>query len=91
MLTAAVFTSLQTGLLDPISFTIRSFTVSIIPALNYVMRYILDLMYVSEIPFLMFFSDLGYKIFGNNLFTFEQLYFHNSFIIGFIFILGILY
>ena len=86
MLAAALFTSLQTGLLDPISLTIRSLSISIIPGINYVMRYVLDLMYASDISLLVFFSDIGYRIFGNNLFTFQQLYFHNSFIIGFIFI-----
>ena len=86
MLAAAVFASLQTGLLDPISFTIRSLAISIIPGLNYIMRFILDLMYTSENSFLQFVSNLGYKIFENNLFTFKQLYFHNSFIIGIIFL-----
>jgi len=50
------------------------------------MRYIFDIMYASDISFLMLFSDAAYYVFGNNLFSFEQLYFHNSFIIGFIFI-----
>jgi len=86
MLAAAVFSSLQTGLLDPISFTIRSLATSIIPGLNYIMRLILDSMYATENSFLQFVSNLGYKIFKNNLFTFKQLYFHNSFIIGIIFL-----
>jgi polyferredoxin len=86
MLASAVFTSLQTGLLDPISFTIRSLATSVIPGLNYVMRYILDIMYETDNSLLKSISDLGYVIFENNLFTFKQLFFHNSFIIGSIFI-----
>jgi len=86
MLAAAVFASLQTGLLDPISLTIRSLTTSIIPGLNYIMRLILDSIYATDNSFLQFVSNLGYKIFENNLFTFKQLYFHNSFIIGIIFL-----
>lgn len=35
LLTLAVFGSLQTGLLDPISFITRAFVVSVLPAVNY--------------------------------------------------------
>jgi ferredoxin len=50
------------------------------------MRYILDIMYETDNSLLKSISDLGYVIFENNLFTFKQLFFHNSFIIGTIFI-----
>lgn len=86
MLACAVFTSLQTGLLDPISFLIRSLSVSILPGLNYIMRYALDLLHATDSSFLQTISDLGYIIFGSTLFTFEQHFFHYSFIIGIIFI-----
>ena len=86
MLACAAFTSLQTGLLDPISFLTRSLSVSILPGLNYIMRYGLDLLYVTDSSFLHTVSDLGYIIFGSTLFTFEQHFFHYSFIIGIIFI-----
>jgi polyferredoxin len=86
LIAMSVFTSLQTGILDPIPFLVRSLAVSVIPALNFGLRSGLDFMYGTNIGFLQWFADTGYRLFGSNLLSFKPQYYHFGFLIGVIFL-----
>ncbi len=86
MIAAALFTSLQTGLLDPIPFLVRSLSVSILPGLNSGLRAGLDWMYATDIGFMQAISDGLYKVFGANILSYKQTFFHWGWITGVIFI-----
>ncbi|MFC1555238.1 4Fe-4S dicluster domain-containing protein [candidate division KSB1 bacterium] len=85
----SLFTSLQTGLIDPIPFLVRSMTVSILPSLSLALRDGLDYLYTTDIGFFQAIADGGYYIFESNILGFKPLFFHYGWIIGVIF-LGIL-
>ena len=86
-LVLALFTSLQTGLLDPIPFLYRSLVTSIVPSLEMGLRSILNALYDTNIYFFQAIANSGYSFFKLSFLSNERLYFHFSFIIGFIFIL----
>jgi formate hydrogenlyase subunit 6/NADH:ubiquinone oxidoreductase subunit I/polyferredoxin len=87
LIAMSLFTSLQTGILDPIPFLVRSLSVSILPALNYGLRGALDLLYATNMPTLQWVADGGYSLFGSNILSFKPQYFHWAALIGIIFIL----
>ncbi|MCP4726974.1 MAG: 4Fe-4S binding protein, partial [bacterium] len=86
----SVFTSLQTGIIDPIPFLVRSLTVSVLPALNVVMRAGFDSLYATNIGALQFIADSGYYLFESNILSFKAQYFNWAWFIGLIFILVML-
>ncbi|MFC1728839.1 4Fe-4S dicluster domain-containing protein [candidate division KSB1 bacterium] len=86
----SVFTSLQTGLIDPIPFLVRSLTVSILPAANVALRNGLDYLYNTDIYILQASADFGYSIFGANILSYVPQYFHFGWIIGVIFVFVLL-
>lgn len=83
----SLFTSLQTGILDPIPFLVRSLAVSVIPALNFGLRNGLDFLYATNVAALQWVADAGYGLFGSNILSFKPQYFHLAFLIGVIFLL----
>ncbi len=89
VLAMAIFTSLQTGLLDPIPFLVRSLSVSFVPALSVGLRGGLDLLNGINLPFFQKLADAGYRLFGSSLLSFRPQYYHFGFLVGAIF-LGIL-
>jgi polyferredoxin len=82
----SLFTSLQTGLLDPIPFLVRSLATSIFPAINTVLRHGFDALYASNIGVLQSIADGGYSLLGSTLLSFKPQYFNFGFIIGIIFL-----
>ena len=86
VLVAALFTSLLTGLLDPISLLIRSLAVSILPALNYGIRKSLDALAGTGIGFLQALSDYGYRASGATVLSFRQPYYHVAYLLGLVFL-----
>jgi polyferredoxin len=86
LMAMSVFTSLQTGILDPIPFLVRSLAVSIIPALNFGLRSALDFMYGTNITALQWTADAGYRILGANILSFKPQYYHFAFVLGTIFV-----
>src|SRR4030042_352332 len=63
----SVFTSLQTGILDPIPFLVRSLSTSVLPALSYGMRGTFDFLYGTNIGAFQWVADAGYQVFGSNI------------------------
>ncbi|MBP1608801.1 MAG: hypothetical protein H6Q04_1036 [Acidobacteria bacterium] len=86
LIALSVFTSLQTGLLDPIPFLMRSISTSILPAMNTVLRWGLDSLYDSNIGMLQSLSDAGYFMLGTNLLSYKPQYYHLGFLIGILFL-----
>jgi polyferredoxin len=86
VLVMSLFTSLVTGLIDPIPFLVRSLTVSILPAMNIVIGGGLDALYATENAALQTVADAGYKLFANNILTYEPRYYHWGFLVGLIFV-----
>jgi len=86
LVVAALFTSLQTGIIDPIPFLVRSLSVSVLPAINYGIRGVLNGLYQTNIPFFQSISDLSFKALESNILSYKQTFYHYSFIIGTIFI-----
>src|SRR3990172_10218364 len=60
-LVAAVFTSLQVGLLDPITFLYRSVTTAILPGLNLSFSFLIDKLYSFNNPYLQKIGDVMYS------------------------------
>jgi polyferredoxin len=85
-LALSLFTSLQTGLLDPIPFLVRSLATSIFPAINTALRHGLDALYASNIGVLQSLADGGYALLGSSVLSFKPQYFSFGFIIGVIFL-----
>ena len=86
VLVMSLFTSLVTGLIDPIPFLVRSLTVSILPAMNIVIGGGLDALYGTENAALQSVADVGYQLFANNILTYEPRYYHWGFLVGLIFV-----
>lgn len=86
MLALALFTSLQTGLLDPIPFLVRSLATGVMPAINIAVRGGLDSLYASNIGVLQSVADAGYYVLGSNLLSYRPQFYHFGFIIGIIFL-----
>jgi len=86
LIVMSIFTSLQTGIIDPIPFLVRSLTVSVLPTLNIVIRGGLDFLYGTNIGTLQMGADAGYKIFESNILSYQPQYYHFGFLIGLIFI-----
>lgn len=82
----SLFTSLQTGLLDPIPFLVRSLATSIFPAINSALRHGLDALYASNIGILQSIADGGYSLLGSTVLTTKPQYYNYAFIIGIIFL-----
>lgn len=90
LIVMSIFTSLQTGIIDPIPFLVRSLTVSVLPTLNIVIRGGLDFLYGTNIGIFQATADAGYKVFESNILSYQPQYYHFGFLIGFIFIIVML-
>jgi polyferredoxin len=86
LLVAALFTSLLIGIFDPISLTVRSIGLSIIPVINYSLRSWLDFLSALPVPYTQTASDFFLKFLKGSILTFKQTYFQTGFWLGIIFI-----
>jgi len=86
LIAMSVFTSLQTGILDPIPFLVRSLSTSVLPALSFGMRSAFDFLYGTNIGALQWAADAGYGVFGSNILSFKPQYYHFGFLIGVLFV-----
>lgn len=86
VLFSAIFGSQITGVLDPISLTVRSLSMSILPAVNYGLDALLDALYRSDMGILKFTANAVQYLLKNILLSFKQPHFKQSFFIGLIFI-----
>ena len=90
LIVMSIFTSVQTGLIDPIPFLVRSLSVSVLPAANVALSQELDYLYRTDVGVLKAVSETGYYIFGSSLLSYQPHYFHYGWLIGGIFLLVII-
>jgi polyferredoxin len=86
LLVAAVFGSGFFGTMDPISLTVRSLGLSILPGMNYGLHALCDLLYRSGIRPLKFTADALDFIGQWTLLSFRQPHFAQGFFLGLIFV-----
>lgn len=89
ILVAAVFQIHFVGFLDPIALTIRSFSVAVSPAFNYLVHGVFDLVYKADVGPLSAVSEPAYDFLRNNVVSFGRPTFYQGGFIGLLF-LGIL-
>jgi polyferredoxin len=91
ILAASLFTAQLVGIMDPISLLIRSLSLSIYPALNYLTRAFFDTIYGLDAPVITQGSEFLYGILKKGFLSFKQPYFLQGAFIGvlFLFMLGL--
>jgi len=90
LIITSIFSSVQTGLIDPIPFLVRSLSVSVLPAMSYALGNGLDYLYNTDVGFLKTASDAGYYVFGSNILSYVPRFFHFGWVIGVIFVVVML-
>lgn len=90
-LVSSLFTLQLVGLMDPLSLLIRSFSLSIYPALSYSVSASFDIIYNSNIPGVVLISEAVYSLLKKSVLPFLQPSYLQSAFIGvlFLFILGL--
>jgi MauM/NapG family ferredoxin protein len=86
ILIAAVFQIHLVGLLDPIALTIRSFSVAISPAFNYMIHAVFDFLYRTDVAAVTTVSEPVYEYLRNNVISFGRPTFFQGSFIGLLFI-----
>ncbi len=91
LLISAILSFQVTGIFDPISLIIRSFSIGIYPAFNYALRAVFDALYSADIPVVTDISESVYSILKKGVLSFEQSFYYQSIFtaILFLFILGL--
>ena len=87
LLASALFGTGLLLILDPISLTVRSLALSILPGLNYAFNALFDFLYHSQVPGLRFTADAIHFLLQDTLLSFKQPYFRQGFFLGLIFII----
>lgn len=86
VLVAALFGSSILGLMDPISLTVRSLGLSILPGINYAFNALFDALYRTEVSALRFTADVLHFLLKDLVLSFKQPYFRQGFALGLIFL-----
>ncbi len=91
IIVSSIFTLQLTGLLDPISLLIRSFSLSIYPMTDFGIRGIFDTIYNTDIPGIVNVSESIYNFLKQKILSFHQPFYFQGIFIGLIFfiILGL--
>ncbi len=85
LIAASAFNLQLTGLLDPLSLTARSLTLSIFPAFNFLTRSFFDVLYRSDIPGITGISEPIYTALKKSVLSFQQPYFDQALFVGLLF------
>jgi polyferredoxin len=85
VLLSALFGSLVAGLVDPISLTVRSLALSILPGANYAVGAVLDAWYESPYRVARVAADAAQFVLQGTLVSFKQPHFRQAAFIGLIF------
>jgi polyferredoxin len=85
LVTAAFFSLQFTGVFDPISLLIRSFSLSVYPLISFATRSVFDAFYNFNIPVVANISEFIYSLFKKMWLPFQQPYFLQSFFLGILF------
>ncbi len=86
LIAMSIFTSLQTGILDPIPFLVRSLAVSVLPGINLALRGGLDYLYGTNLPALQWAADAAYRLAGSTILSFKPQFYYFGFLIGILFV-----
>jgi polyferredoxin len=86
LIASSVFTLQLTGIMDPISLLIRSFSLSIFPLLNHGIRSLFDSIYDANIPGIVNLSEPVYGFLKGHLLSFREPYYLQAILIGSLFI-----
>ena len=86
LLVSAIFGGMALAIMDPISLTVRSLGLSILPGLNYAFNALFDLLYGTEITALRHAADGLQILLSQILLSFKQPHFRQGFFLGAIFI-----
>jgi polyferredoxin len=87
ILLAAVFQMHLVGILDPISLTIRSFSVAVSPALNYAFHSMFDFLYRTDFAGISGVSEPVFEFLKMHILSFQTPAFEQGSLIGIIFLL----
>jgi polyferredoxin len=87
VLVGAFFGSLVAGILDPISLTVRSLSVSVLPAGSYGLGVVLDALYSTGIGPLRLLADVFQFVLQGSLVGLKQPHFRQAFLLGAVFVL----
>lgn len=86
ILASSLFSLQPVGIMDPLSLLIRSFSVSIFPWFNYVVRSTFDTIYAVNPLGLAAVSEPVYDVLKRTVMTFEQAHYRQSVFIGVLFL-----
>jgi ferredoxin len=86
VLVAAVLGSSILGIMDPISLTVRSLGLSVLPGINYAFNALFDALYRTEVSALRFAADALHFLLQDLVLSFKQPYFRQGFALGLIFL-----
>jgi polyferredoxin len=86
LLVAAVFGAGVVGLLDPISLTVRSLGLAVLPGVNYAVNAAADSLYHTRARGLQLVADGFTFVLKDTLLSFKQPYFRQGFFLGLIFV-----
>lgn len=86
LVVTSVFSVQFVGVFDPISLIIRSFSVSVYPAFNWLLNGLISMLYYSEVSVLVTISNLLEHLFKKTVLAFSQPYYLQSLFIGLIFV-----
>ena len=84
---SSLFTLQLTGIFDPISLLIRSLSLAVYPAFQFIVTGFFDTIYASGLDFIVNPSEAVYDFFKNTFLSFQQPLFRQSFFIGALFLL----
>ena len=87
LLVSSLFSLQLTGIADPISLLIRSFSLAVYPLVSYATSATFDAFYNANIPFLVNVSEFIYSILKKIFLPFQQPFYLQSAFVGFLFLL----
>jgi polyferredoxin len=87
LIVSSIFTLQLTGLMDPMSLIIRSFTISIYPVFNYIVRAFFDTIYDLKPESIVEISESIYSFLKESVLSFRQPYFNQNLFIGLLFLI----
>ncbi|MFB3924886.1 MAG: 4Fe-4S binding protein [Syntrophales bacterium] len=85
LLASSLFTLQLTGIVDPLSLLIRSFSLSIYPLFNSAVRAVFETLYALQVPAVTDFSEWIYSILKKSVLSFQQPYFIQGVFLGLFF------
>jgi len=86
LLASSLFSLQLAGIVDPLSLLIRSFTLSVYPAISYATSTVFDAFFDWNLPFFSGFAEFIYRFLKDSILPFQQPFFLQSALVGFLFL-----